>query len=385
MTRRRIGYRTGYRLTSRTPRIFVVLLSLGGWFVAGQLDLNWQSDGLVLAAPFVPKRDAHCVAYSPDGKLVAIGYSGQSNQQFPPGPHPNPRKCGVVQWFDVTSGRRLQRKETFGDITRVAFSPDGRFVAAARLYSTVDGIALNEVRLWLVATGKVEQVFDRCQAFAFSPLNDEILVTSRRRCVAYQLSGGTKLETIAPLAGALSICCSPNGRKVAAVMAESDEFCIRVVSRSASSVPVDSQRTPQPFYTVAFSPDGTELASGHPGGHVLLWDAQTLALTGRLQTGGAGLQYPFYSPDGALIAAGDQQNSDVIFWDRQSGQEVRRYTFKQGGVRSYHLRVGERPIAPERSPHRFVFSPDSQAFLAGPYGGIIRLFSTGQDVQRFGQ
>ncbi|MDP6717719.1 MAG: hypothetical protein QGF59_03655 [Pirellulaceae bacterium] len=40
--------------------------------------------------------------------------------------------------------------------------------------------------------------------------------------------------------------------------------------------------------------------------------------------------------------------------------------------------------APEKSPHRFAFSPDGQAFLSGPYGGIIRLVSTGQDVKRFG-
>ena len=183
----------------------------------------------VSAAPFVLKRDAHCVAFSRDGKLVAIAFSGQSNQQFPPGAHPNPRKCGVVQWFDVASKRRLQRKETFGDITRVAFSPDGRFVAASRLYTTLDGIGLNEVHVWQVATGKTEYIFDRCQAFTFSPSRDEILVTSRRRCVAYQLSDGTKIETFASLAGALSISCSPNGQRLAGVVTTKNEYWVRVI------------------------------------------------------------------------------------------------------------------------------------------------------------
>lgn len=356
----------------------MVILPLTGW-----LCLLLASP--VPAAPFVPKRDAHCVAYSPDGKLVAIAFSGQSNEQFPPGPHPNPRKCGVVQWFDVASGRRLQRKETFGDITQVAFSPDGRYVAAARLYSTLDRIALNEVHVWLVATGATEFVFDRCQAFAFLPTSDEILVTSRRRCVAYQLSDGTKAESIEPLAGALTICCAPNGRKLAAVMANSNEVFVRVVERSPGAVPVDSQRFSTPFYTVTFSPNGNQLATGHAGGNVLLWDAATLAVIGRFQTGGPGIQQPFFSPDGQLLAAGDQTNSDVVFWDRQDGREVRRYTFKQGSLHSYHARSGDLPIAPEKSPQRFAFSPDSQAFLAGPYGGIIRLVSTGQDVQHFGE
>jgi len=338
----------------------------------------------ISAQPFVPKRDAHCVAYSRDGKLVAIAYSGQSNQQFPPGPHPNPRKCGVVQWFDVASNRRLQRKETFGDITRVAFSPDGRFVAASRLYTTLDGIGLNEVHVWQVATGKTEFVFDRCQAFTFSPSRDEILVTSRRRCVAYRLADGSKTETFAPLAGALSICCSPNGLWLAGVVTMNNECWVRVIERSSRSPPIESPKFSTPFYAVAFSPDGKQLATGHVGGNVLLWDAETLDSTGRLKSGGTGMQFPFYSPDGQLLAAGDQKNSDVVFWDRQSGREVRRYTFKQGSVHAYHVRKGALEIAPETSPHRFVFSPDGQAFLSGPYGGIIRLVSTGQDIKRFG-
>ena len=51
----------------------------------------------------------------PDGKLVVIGYSGQSNNEFPPAPHPNPRKCGVVQWFDVASGPRYSKCFALGE------------------------------------------------------------------------------------------------------------------------------------------------------------------------------------------------------------------------------------------------------------------------------
>ncbi len=340
--------------------------------------------GFVAAAPFVPKRDAHSVAFSPDGKLAVIGYSGQSNQEFPPGPHPNPRKCGVVQWFDVTSGRRLQRKETFGDITRVAFSADGRRVAAARLYTTLDGIALNEVRVWQVATGNTELVFDRCQAFTFLPSGGEILVVSRKQCVVYRLADGSKVETFPALAGALSVDSSPDGTRLVAVMAQEGQCMIRLVSRDQPDRPRDSPGFSTPFYAAVFSPSGDQVASGHAQGHVLLWDATTLNPIGRLRTGGQGLQHPFYSPDGQLLAAGDQRNSDVVIWDRDTGEELRRYTFKQGTIHAYHARRGALPIAPERSPQRFAFSHDGSTFLAGPYGGIIRLVSTGQDLQRFG-
>src|SRR5262245_48487014 len=101
-------FRTARRHASRvSPRVVVIALLLA-------------ANELVCAAPFVPSRDAHCVAISPDAKLVAIGISGQSNSEFPPRPHPNPRKSAVVQLFEVASHKRLRRMETFGDLTRIA-------------------------------------------------------------------------------------------------------------------------------------------------------------------------------------------------------------------------------------------------------------------------
>ena len=90
------------------------------------------------AAPFVPARDAHCVAFSTDGSLVATGISGLSNEEFPPRPHPNPRKCAVVQVWSIESGKRVLRAETYGDLTQVAFSADNQFVASSRLFVTAD-------------------------------------------------------------------------------------------------------------------------------------------------------------------------------------------------------------------------------------------------------
>jgi len=337
-----------------------------------------------LGAPFVPARDAQCVAFSADGTLVATGISGLSNEEFPPAPHPSPRKAGVVQVWSVESGKRLRRFETFGDLTRVAFSPDGKLVAASRLFATADGVELNEVRVWDIASGRVAFVCDRCHGFNFAPQGNSLAVVSRRRCVVYDLDDGRKLQHLPPLAGAWSIQYSPDGTQLAGVVA-TDRGCeIRLCSMSEGTTQAASDTMSDPFYTVIFSADGALLASGHPYGCVRLWRARTLEPLSRFPSGGRGIQHPFFSPDGLLLGAGDQGDGDVAFWELASGKQVARYTFEKGALHTYRLRSAAEPFTPERDPARFVFSPDSQSFLAGPHGGILRTIATGQDTRRFG-
>ena len=107
---------------------------------------------MLAAAPFVPARDPQVVAFAPGGTMVATGCSGLSDGTFPPRPHPDVRKCGIVAVWDVATRKRLFRWETFGDFTKLAFSPDGKLLAACRLFATDDGIELDEVRLWDVTT-----------------------------------------------------------------------------------------------------------------------------------------------------------------------------------------------------------------------------------------
>jgi WD40 repeat protein len=72
---------------------------------------------------------------------------------------------------------------------------------------------------------------------------------------------------------------------------------------------------------VAFSPDGTRLASGSQEGLVTVWDASTgkefLMLRGHARA----VSSVAFSPDGDRIASASQDHT-VKIWDASTGQEV---------------------------------------------------------------
>jgi WD40 repeat protein len=338
------------------------------------------------AAPFVPARDPQVVAFAPGGTLVATGCSGLTDSAFPPRPHPDVRKCGVVAVWDVESGKRLFRWETFGDLTKLAFSPEGTLLAAARLFETDDGLALHEVRVWDVTTGRLVKSLDRCHSFDFSPDGRQLAVLSRSKCALYDVKDWAKETLVKPLGGAISVAFAADGSSLIGVVRDEGKYRLRLASvddgtpsEPATSLPLD-----EPFYRVAVAVDGSLLATGHDGGNVVVWDAATLDIRSRLRTGEQGLAHPFFSPDAKLLAAGCQENGDVVIWNLGERQEVGRFTFEKGGLRTYLARPAAETFRPERDPTRFCFSPDGDAILVGAYGGILRATSGGQELRRFG-
>jgi WD40 repeat protein len=289
-----------------------------------------------------------------------------------------------VQWYDLATRQRIKRMETFGDLTEIAFSPDGSLVASARLFTTDDGIELSEVRVWETATGAVRFVLDRCHGFSFAPQRPEVAVASRSRCVIYDSRTGEKLRECPSLAGAIRLTYATGGTSLCGIVSVEAGFALRNCDAADGRLLSESVPQAEPFYSLTTSRIGSRLATGHAQGIVLVWDLATLRPAARIATGGEGRASPFFAADGSLLAAADQESSDVVIWDWPSGRQIAHYTFRQGAVPRQLVKSPARVVRPEEDPARFAFAPDGATFLGGPFGGIVRLVTDGREIARFG-
>jgi len=130
------------------------------------------------------------VAFSPDGKLVAVGYGDEQ---------------GTVRLFDAATGERMYSwAEHGGAVTAVAFSPEGRLLASA---------SGEEVKVWATSTWEEKATLPRGAGgpLAFHPDRALLAVaTSEGKAEVWSL------ETFEPVAvtglvGVVSVAFSPDG------------------------------------------------------------------------------------------------------------------------------------------------------------------------------
>ena len=340
----------------------------------------------------------NAIQFSPDGTQLAVG-------------------GGIGVWlYDVNTGKEIS---LFPGICRsLAFSPDGRFLVNGGDDTTI---------LWEIATGRKVTRHDSLPAasvlwfskdsktlVALNESGDTIcwIDTDTGKCTVQKIEN--RLDShpravyalthdkvaIAENSGILQLWNAKSGKKVSTLTGPAE----RLQADGVNGIEFNR------VISLAFSPDGTHLASGKKDRTVRLWDTtgnnepillQKQSLSGALlrstQELVDGPNVLLFSPDGKILACGEGQN--VKLWDITTGELITTFrghtglvdylafspdgsilasAGEDGTVRYWNINT-EDPLPPNITEHTgqvetISFMKGSSTLASADYNGIITLW-----------
>jgi WD40 repeat protein len=265
----------------------------GGYMTSGGWTELWNIDQQVIEDYLGGGGSMLDLAYSPDGELL-ITASALS---------------GVWLWNTAMNRVRYVLMEYGDAVGGLAFSPDGTRVAV--------GLVYGEIHVWDTTTGELVTVLEAPTEYmgriTFSP--DGRLLASGSSDGLIQLWDVQAGSLLASLDGRTSwvsdAAFAPvmlSGEIILASSSWTDStirlWHVHEDGSAAVKATLESASLEGPTY-LAFSPDGSLLASGHVDGRVRLWDVVTgdllVTLTGHPQSPWVRVAF---SPDGSLLGSG---------------------------------------------------------------------------------
>jgi WD40 repeat protein len=247
-----------------------------------------------------------CLAIAPDGKTVAAG-----------------THKAVARW-ELASGKALPALPTpEGWIRRLAFSPDGKVLAA--------GGTDKLVRFWDPQTGKESQL-------------------------SQQIDEPVRALTFAP-----------DGRTLAVAAGTGDAVLLADVTGVAPDRTLKCPR--RAMFCLATSPDGRLVAAGNNEGFVCVWEACTGQELYNFQAHKYLVESLAFSPDGLVLASGgresgmgEDEKGNVRLWNAATGKRLEEFTGHRHWVNSV------------------AFTPDGNALVSGGFDHQVLLWDTSERV-----